>query len=161
MNPKVNDALIEELQREYKSIFEDGSGAMSVSRGTVHTHLGMTIDFTTEGQCKVTMPKRIKETLAAFEKAAPKETGTKSSAAPKDLFVINDKAVKLDKVKADQFHSLVAKMLFATKIARPDTGTAVSFLTTRVKGPDVDDWRKLSPQPDHSGSPCRRQYRGT
>ena len=143
VDSKVNDALIEELRQEYESIFEDGSGAMSVSRGPVHTYLGMTIDFRTKGQCKVTMPKCIEETLAAFEKAAPKSKGTKSSAAPKDLFVIDEKADKLDKAKAEDFHSLVAKMLFATKRARPDTGTSVSFLTTRVKGPDVDDWRKL------------------
>ena len=144
VSSKVNDALIEELRKEYESIFEDGSGAMSVSRGPVHTYLGMTIDFSTEGQCKVSMPKYIEETLAAFGKAAPNATGTKSSAAPKDLFIVNDKADKLDKAKAEDFHSLVAKMLFAAKRARPDTGTAVSFLTTRVKEPDVDDWRKLS-----------------
>jgi hypothetical protein len=38
----------------------------------------------------------------------------------------------------------VAKKLFATKRARPDTGTAISFLTTRVSKPTTDDWKKLS-----------------
>ena len=28
------------------------------------------------------------------------------------------------------------------KRARPDTGTSVSFLTTRVREPDEDDWSK-------------------
>jgi hypothetical protein len=37
----------------------------------------------------------------------------------------------------------VAKSLFLTKRARPDIGTAVSFLTTRVKAPGRDDWIKL------------------
>jgi hypothetical protein len=37
----------------------------------------------------------------------------------------------------------VAKTLFATKRARPDTGTSVSFLTTRVREPDKEDWVKL------------------
>ena len=34
-------------------------------------------------------------------------------------------------------------MLFATKCARLDTGTAVLFLTRRVIEPDEDDWSKL------------------
>ena len=34
-------------------------------------------------------------------------------------------------------------MLFSTKRARPDTGTVVSFVTTRVREPDKDDWFKL------------------
>ena len=50
---------------------------------------------------------------------------------------------KLDKTKSEQFHSLVAKVLFATKRARPDTGTALSYLTTRVREPDRQDWQKL------------------
>jgi len=38
----------------------------------------------------------------------------------------------------------VAKTLYVTKRARPDTCTAVAFLTTRVREPDKDDWRKLA-----------------
>jgi hypothetical protein len=42
-----------------------------------------------------------------------------------------------------EFHNLVAKTLYATKRARPDTCTATAFLTTRVRAPDKDDWTKL------------------
>ena len=38
----------------------------------------------------------------------------------------------------------MAQVLFTTKRARPDTGTAVSFLTTIVRVPDQDDWLKLA-----------------
>jgi hypothetical protein len=37
----------------------------------------------------------------------------------------------------------VAKILYATKQARPDTCTAIAFLTTRVREPGKDDWTKL------------------
>jgi hypothetical protein len=37
----------------------------------------------------------------------------------------------------------VAKLLFVAKRARPDILLAVSFMTTRVKKPDIDDWHKL------------------
>ena len=37
----------------------------------------------------------------------------------------------------------MAKLLFAAKRARPDLQTAIAFLCTRVKSPDLDDWKKL------------------
>jgi hypothetical protein len=36
--PKVMDKMITWLRQEYESIFEDGSGEMTVSRGKVHTY---------------------------------------------------------------------------------------------------------------------------
>ena len=69
--------------------------------------------------------------------------GSKSTAAPKNLFEVDDKCPALDKSKKEAFHRLVAKVLFATKRARPDTATAISFLTTRTQKPDKDDWAKL------------------
>jgi hypothetical protein len=42
-----------------------------------------------------------------------------------------------------EFHNLVAKTLYATKRARPDTCTAIAFLSTRVQEPDKDDLEKL------------------
>ncbi len=68
----------------------------------------------------------------------------KESAAPVSLFVVNDNCEKLESDKADKFHSMVAKILFATKRARPDTGTSILFLTTRIKEPDREDWAKLT-----------------
>ena len=68
---------------------------------------------------------------------------TKSSAAPSDLFTVDEDSEKLDPRKAVVFHNLTAKTLYATKHARPDTMTAIAFFTTRVREPDKDDWRKL------------------
>jgi hypothetical protein len=50
---------------------------------------------------------------------------------------------KLSEELADAFHHRVYKLLFAANRARRDIQTAVSFLTTRVKAPDEDDWGKL------------------
>ena len=144
VNTKVNDKLIEILRKEYENIFEDGSGKMKVHRGKVHEYLGMTLDFSEKGLVKVSMPKYIEECLTNFDKIMPNCKGTKSSAAPRDLFEIDDEAEKLPKLKREQFHSLVAKVLFAAKRARPDTGLAISFLMTRAQSPDTDDWRKLA-----------------
>ena len=43
----------------------------------------------------------------------------------------------------EQFHSVVAKILFATNRSRLNTGTAVSFMTTRFRESDKDYWSKL------------------
>jgi hypothetical protein len=140
---KVMDKMIKWLRQEYESIFEDGSGEMMVSRGKVHTYLGMTLDYTVRGQVKITMLGYVDEILTAFDKADPKGRGTKTSAASENLFKIDEDCEKLPPNKAVEFHNLVAKTLYATKRARPDTCTAIAFLTTRVRAPDKDDWTKL------------------
>jgi hypothetical protein len=140
---KEMDKMIQWLREEYESIFEDGSGKMTVSWGKIHTYLGMTLDYTTPGQVKISMIDYVSEILDAFDKAEPNGGGTKTSAAPADLFKIDEDCEKLKPKQATEFHNLVAKTLYATKRARPDTCTAVAFLTTRVREPDKDDWTKL------------------
>jgi hypothetical protein len=51
------------------------------------------------------------------------------------------------------FHHHTAKLLFLSKRARPDIQTAVAFLTTRVRSPDEDDYKKLGR--------CMKYLRGT
>ena len=49
----------------------------------------------------------------------------------------------LTQEKAEQLHYSVAQLLFVCGKVRRDIQTPVSFLTTRVKRPDEDDWGKL------------------
>jgi hypothetical protein len=139
----VMDRMIGYLRQEYESIFEDGSVAMTVSRGKIHKYLGMTLDYSFPGQVKITMLDYVDEILAAFDKAEPKGGDTKTSAAPGSLFKVDEDCDKLAQAKAVEFHNLVAKTLYATKRERPDTCAAIAFLTTRVREPDKDDWTKL------------------
>jgi hypothetical protein len=140
---KVMDSMIEYLRQEYESIFEDRSGAVIVSRGKIHKYIGMTLYYTVRGQVKITTFDYVDEILTAFDKAEPKGGGTKTSAAPDSLFKVDENCEKLKQDKAVEFHNLVAKTLYSTKRARPDTCTAITFLTTRVRAPDKDDWNKL------------------
>jgi hypothetical protein len=148
-NPKQMDSMISWFREECESVFEDGSGKMAVSRGKVHVHLGMTLNFTTKGQVKISMFPHVEEMSEAFDKAKPSEAGAKTSAAPANLFKINEDCEKPDETKAEAFHNLVAKTLHASKRARPDTCTAVAFLTARVREPDTDDWAKLTHMMKH------------
>jgi hypothetical protein len=139
---RANNIMIDWLRQEYESIFEDGSGQMTVSRGRVHKYLGMTLDYTIRGQVNISMFDYVDEIINAFDKAEPKGGGTKSSAASDYLFKVNEVCEKLPPDKAVEFHNLVAKTLYATKQARPNTCTAIAFLTTRVQAPDKDNWNK-------------------
>jgi hypothetical protein len=86
----------------------------------------MDLDYSTRGQCKVTMISYVDEILAAWRKAdqSPDDDGyqtvalkrkTKSSAAPENLFVVDKDCKKFDPVKAKAFHNIVAKALYITK----------------------------------------------
>jgi hypothetical protein len=144
LDEKVNDKFIDELREEYESIFEDGSGKMKVSKGKVVEYLGMTLDFSVPGQCSVTMIDYVKECIKTFDSyASDDRKKIKTSAAPSNLFVVNPDSKKLSKTRSEKFHSVVAKILFATKRARPDTGTSISYLCKKVRESDTDDWIKL------------------
>ena len=71
------------------------------------------------------------------------ELGTKSSAAPSNLFEVDEDSEKLSLRKAEAFHGPVAKILFTTERARPDAGLSISFLTTRVRYLSKQDRKKL------------------
>jgi hypothetical protein len=58
--------------------------------------------------------------------------------------MVNEDCIKVSPERVVQFHNLVAKTLYATKRARPDTCTAIAFLTTRVCVSDTDNWKKLA-----------------
>ena len=51
----------------------------------------------------------------------PSNCGTKSSPAPENLFKVDEDCEKLSPDKAKGFHNMVAKTLYTTKRARPDT----------------------------------------
>ena len=72
-------------------------------------------------------------------------TGTTTSTAAEYLYAIREESDqnKLDDKRATGVHHSVAQLLFACPRARKDIQTTVSFLTTRVRSTDEDDWVKL------------------
>jgi hypothetical protein len=133
-------------------VWNSGSGMMKVARGKVHKYLGMTLDFTTSKIVKVTMLEYVYEIIGSWDKACNKlndgykaVSGRKriAKAAPDDLFKVDEDARKLDQARAKAFHNITAKGIYVNKKARPDISLGIAFLITRVKGPDIDDWRKL------------------
>ena len=116
----------------------------------------MTLDFSTKYQVKISMVEFVKELIAEWEKAAPKYDNEgfkkvqtkrgqkkKTSASPYNLFKNDKDSENLATLQVTAFHHIVAKALYLVKRARPDASLAIAFLTTRVRAPDVDDWKKL------------------
>ncbi len=112
----------------------------------------MTLDFTTSKIVKVTMLKYVDEIIGSWDKACGElNDGYKAisgckriaTAAPGNLFKVDEDAVKLDQARAKAFHNITTKGIYVTRRARPDISLSIAFLTKRVKGPNIDDWRKL------------------
>ncbi|KAI2496760.1 Reverse transcriptase (RNA-dependent DNA polymerase) [Fragilaria crotonensis] len=135
VDPKVVDDVIELLKSEFGK-----EAPLTISRGKVHEYLGMTIDFSVKGKVKFTMIDYIENMITELPADM---SGTVRSPASSHLFDVNDDAEKLNTELSDFFHHNVAKLLFLCKRARPDIQTAVAFLCTRVKEPDVDDYKKI------------------
>jgi hypothetical protein len=127
------NTTIEYLSEEYESIFEDRTRAMTMSRGKRNKYLGTTLDYTVHGQVKIFMFDYIDKILTSFDNAEPKGGGTKTSSVPGSLFKVDESCTKLAQNKVVEFHNLVVKALYVTKRARPDTCTAIEFLTMRVR----------------------------
>jgi len=115
---------------------------LTVKRGKIFdNYLGMTVDFSQPGKVIFSMVDYIERVIAETPDELMK--GPCSTPAANHLLRVDDKAELLDKEKAETYHHLTAMILYLAKKTRPDIQTAISFLTTRVKAPTTDDWKKL------------------
>jgi hypothetical protein len=130
----------------------NGSNMMKVARDKVYKYLAMTLDFATSKIVKVTMLKYVDDVIGSWDKACSElndgykaVSGRKriATAAPNDLVKVDEDAVKLNQARAKAFHNTTAKGIHVAKRARPDISLSIALLTTKVKGPDIEDWRKL------------------
>jgi hypothetical protein len=128
--------VIKQLETEFGK-----EAPLTITRGKVHEYLGITLDFRQQGKVKITQIHYIQGML---DELPADMDGEAATAAGPHLFEVNPAAKPLDEDDSTMFHHNVAKLLFLCKRARPDTQTSVAFLSTRVKGPDVDDYKKLS-----------------
>lgn len=113
---------------------------LTVRRGREHDYLGMVLDYSECNKVKIRMEGYIENMLNDMPDDMEGEAVTP---AANHLFEVNQNGTKLDETASEFFHHVVAQLLFLCKRGRPDLQTAVAFLTTRVKEPDTDDYKKL------------------
>jgi hypothetical protein len=142
---KVSSRTKEQIQEvidQLKAIYNE----VTVHEEEIHDYLGMIMEHDRKaGSVKINMRAYIEGTIIALYEDEPDEKLREvSTPVTNNLFKIREGEVeKLSHKRAKTFHSLVARLLFVAKRSRPDILLAVSFLTTRVKEPDADDWKKL------------------
>jgi histone deacetylase 1/2 len=126
------DQIITELQNKYAE-------TLTVQRGKIIEYIGMVFDFNVSGQVKVTMNGYVEDVLKSCDTIA----GTASTPATNDLFKIKTYDKQLSEEDKEYYHSVVAKLLYLAKRVRPDLLVSVSFLSKRVKSPNIGDFGKL------------------
>ena len=131
-DPKVIDWLLSKLEDEY--------GSLTITRGRMHTFVGMDIEFLENGKVKIMTREYLEEAIDDFGEDVRQGATTPAS---NNLFEAKNEAEPLPDDKRDKFHSIVAKLLFVSKRSRLDIGLAVAFLCTRVSKSTFDDWAKL------------------
>ena len=137
VDSKEVDKFVEWIRDQYE---DPEIGKVKISRGKVHDYLGMVLDFTIPGNVQINMKKYVEKMVDDFPETLESKVTTPAAL---HLFNVRDNVKVLEEEHAMLFHNLTARGLFLCKRARPDIQTAVAFLTTRVKQPDCDDWKKL------------------
>ncbi len=136
--PSVVDEFLNWVKDTYGKI-----GKVKITRGATHEYLGMKLHYTKTGTFIVDMQSYVQTMVEQFPNQDLPVGKKTVSPWTDDLFKVNSSSPKLAKAKAEQFHTSVAQGLFLCKRARPDINPVIAFLTTRVKAPTEEDWKKL------------------
>ena len=131
-DPAVVKQVIKDIEKHF--------GKMSVDEGDSFNFLGMNITITPDKNINIEMKDQISEAVDWFGEQITEKPVTPAN---KNLFSTAKNSKQLDDQKSEIFHSVVAKLLYITKRARPDIETSVSYLCTRVSKSTDDDWEKL------------------
>lgn len=66
------------LKRTYEGLFDDGFGAFKCSCDKIHNYLGMNLDYTVQGEVKISMVPYISDIVKNLKSmAAPRRPGDK------------------------------------------------------------------------------------
>ena len=120
---------------------------MTITQVKVHKYLRITIYYSSPGKLIFSMIDYIGKMLDNIPEYMKGESATPTS---HHLFYIAEDATKLYQDDEDLFHNFVAQLLYISKRAFIDIQLAVSFLCTRVRGPDTYYYRNHWPTTDFS-----------
>ena len=138
----VDDLIITSMDadmiKKLKAFLKNRYGEITYTDGLVLNYLGMVFDLSVVGQVKMTMKGYIDDTITYAG-----VQGHAASPATDGLFESRESAVAVDAVRSAWFHSVVAKLAYIAKRARPECLTAVAYLATRVTKCTDDDVDKL------------------
>ena len=124
---KVIDDFVQWIRDKYEDVTP-----VKPSQGKKHDYLAMMLDYEkVPGAVVIDMSNYVKSIVKDFK--FQEELGKEKPKTPAagHLFEVRDDAEKLDKERAEEFHTTVAKALFVVKRSQSDIQTTVAFLCTR------------------------------
>lgn len=127
-------SAIDWVYESLKSKFNE----VSINWGPKISYLGQTFDFSNAPTLKVTMEGYVADLLNASG-----VNGMAATPALENLFDTTKNPELLNDEDKENFHSLVAKLLYLSKRVRPDLLLVTNFLSTRVSCPTIGDMEKL------------------
>ena len=136
VDPKVNDEFLDWCNMKYGE-----HGKVKATRGKIHVFLGVTYDFSEEGFLKLRMEDYVNKMVSISPGNCVRMMWLRLQQAT--ILWRRGKGAPLDKVRHEEFHSMVARGLFLSKRARPDIQPVIAVLATRVSKPNESDWGKL------------------
>ena len=115
-NKQALDELFNNLQHEFGE--EQKLQKLEREVGPVHDYLGLWIDYSIPSKVIFTMYDYIEDIIVE----APDDLKPKNCKYPSNnkLFHVDEQSPKLSAKRADLFHRMVAKILYASHRARPD-----------------------------------------
>ena len=125
----MNDNFLAWLNQKYGSYIK-----AAVTQGKVHDYLGMVFDFRKKDNLIINMSKCIGMMVTDFEMKYSVLTGALKVIAKKNVCGSSEGKLLNTEMTSD-FHTYVAKGLFASTKGRPDSWTVVLLMMTRVKEP--------------------------
>ena len=134
---KVNNNFYKCLNNKYGKHGKD-----TITQGKRHEYLGIWLEFGETGELLIDMSGYMQDMLDSYDGTLG---GKDFSPTPMTAggFMIRA-GEPLGQKEKENFHTVVAKGLYACKRARPDMHMAIIHLTTRVKNPTTDDQKKLN-----------------
>jgi hypothetical protein len=126
----VIDRLYGKLRERFKEV--------TINHGPILSFLGQSFDWSSKGKCLVTMDNYTRDILSDC-----KVSGTAPTPAKEDLFYIDLNSKLLNTIERQEFHTVVARVLYMAIRVRPDLLTAITFLSSRVAAPTEQDQDKL------------------
>ena len=114
-------------------------GDLSITRGNKHDFLGMNIKIKNK-KVYINMEHQVEE---ALEWGGVQEGTKPATSATKDVYSDTENHELLYEEESDKYHSLVQKLMYLCKRARLDIEPALSYLCTKISGPNYNDKMKL------------------
>jgi len=133
--------------RKLHAKLEEKFGKVTLHEGIKHNYLGMTFDFAEKGKVSISMLGYEQDLVRDWEELDLDvlSGGRKASAATpasNSIFEKGDSDMLHEK-DAAIFHSYVMRVAYLAKRVKPQSSVSVSYLSTQVTKPNVDDLRKL------------------